>query len=306
MYRIGIDGGGTRTRLAVFKNGEEKYRSETGGINYNSFSQENIVRHLTGAVSEMRSAGFAPEDCEGIGIGAAGVSNPEAVPFLEGILREMGFDCPIVIAGDQEAALAGAAGSNPGILLIAGTGSICIGQDGQGHIYRSGGYGHIIDDAGSAYDVGRNILAAIVRAEDGRQKKTALKEVVYRFLNVHSIEELIAYVYDKSRSKRDIATVASCLTEELILCDDAAHRIAEEAAREQLCLVEAVVAQLISGEKRKTLSDERIPLFLEGGLILKNTEEGYMFRELLDERSVPVYLAEKEHDAAYGASLLVK
>lgn len=303
MYRIGIDGGGTRTRLVVFIDRTEKYRGETGGINYNSFSRSVITDNLTSAVNEMKSAGFAVEDCEGIGIGAAGVSNPNATPFIEGILRDAGFNCPIVIAGDQEAALAGAAGKQPGILLIAGTGSICMAQDGQGHVYRSGGFGHIIDDAGSAYAAGRDILTAVVRAEDGRGRATALKESVYQFLNVHSMEELIAYVYDKTRSKRDIAAVAACLTEELIGQDDVAHSIAKEAASEQVRLVEAVLAQFLTDSVRKT---ERIPLFLEGGLILKNAEVGRMFRELLEERNVPVYLAEKERDAAYGASLLVK
>lgn len=299
MYRIGMDGGGTRTRLAVIEQDQERFRCETGGINYNSFPKEEIESSLAKATAEARAQGFLPEECEGIGIGAAGVSNPEAAPYLKSVLRKLGYTCPVVIVGDQEAALAGAVGKRPGILLIAGTGSVCMAQDGAGGKYRTGGFGHIIDDAGSAYAVGRDILEAIVRAEDGRRQYTGLKEPVYRALGIENTGQLIAYIYDAARTKRDIAAVASCLSEELIATDAAAAEIAEHAAREMALLVEAILPKLEIG------TGEKVPLLLEGGLILKNREVNRLFRELLEQKGLPVYLAEKERDAAYGAASLV-
>ena len=159
-YRIGMDGGGTRTRIAVIAHGQERFRCETGGINYNSFSQGEIADNLTRGLMILREQGYLPEDCESVGIGAAGISNPNAEPFLKQCVKAKGFSCSIVVAGDQEAALLGGIGQAPGILLIAGTGSICIAQDGEGNHFRTGGYGHIIDDAGSAYAAGRDILTA--------------------------------------------------------------------------------------------------------------------------------------------------
>lgn len=299
MYRIGMDGGGTRTRLAVIEQEQERFRCETGGINYNSFPKEKIQESLAKAISEVKEKGFLPKDCEGIGIGAAGVSNPKAAPFLTSVLRELGFTCPIVIVGDQEAALAGAVGKRAGILLIAGTGSVCMAQDGAGGKYRTGGFGHIIDDAGSAYAVGRDILTAIVRAEDGRAQSTALREPVFRMLGVDNSGQLIAYIYDTARTKKDIAAVASCLSEELIRTDTAAAEIARKAAWEQVQLIEAILQKLKLG------TEQKIPLLLEGGLILKNREVNSIFRRLLEEKQLPVYLAEKEKDAAYGAASLV-
>lgn len=298
MYRIGMDGGGTRTRLAVIEQKQERFRCETGGINYNSFPEEEIQKSLVKAISEVNANGFLPKDCEGIGIGAAGVSNPKAAPFLTKVLRELGFACPIVIVGDQEAALAGAVGKNAGILLIAGTGSVCMAQDGAGGTYRTGGFGHMIDDAGSAYAVGRDILTAIVRAEDGRGAQTALKESVFRMLGVENSGQLIAYIYDTARTKKDIAAVASCLSEELIRTDAAAAEIVRKAADELVLLIEAILPKLKLGR------EEKIPLFLEGGFILKNREVNCIFRRLLEERELPVYLADKEKDAAYGAAFL--
>ena len=304
MYRIGMDGGGMRTRLAVFEGEEERFRCETGGMNYNSFSADEIREHLTEAVRGMQQGGFPLADCEGIGIGAAGVSNPKAAPFLQQILQELGFTCPIVVEGDQDAALAGAVGAGAGILLIAGTGSVCVGKDVEGNKYRSGGFGHIIDDAGSAYAVGRDILTAIVRAEDGRGSKTALRAPVFEALHVKNTQELISYLYSAERTKKDIAALAVCLSDELIQQDTAAGKIAEQAADEQVLLVQSVLQKMgvtKSGQGEKS----PIPLLLEGGLILKNKIVNKMFWEKLREQNLPVCPAAKSRDAAYGASTFV-
>lgn len=293
MYRIGIDGGGTRTRLVIVESDKELFRAEAGGINYNSFSEECIREALVELVHQIQKQGFDIKKCESVGIGAAGVSNPKAAPFLEKVLRESGFHCPVTVVGDQEAALAGACGAGPGILLIAGTGSVCIARDDKGNYYRAGGYGHVIDDEGSAYAVGRDILSAIVKAEDGRGHQTALKEAVFLLLKVETIPELIAYVYDNDRTKRDIAAVAVCLTEEMIKNDEVSAKIAGKTAEEMIYLVMAVLKQM---------PGQKIPLFLEGGLILRNREIYRLFCEGLEERMLPVYPAEKVRDAAYGAT----
>lgn len=299
MYQIGIDGGGTRSRLVVLENGEERFRCESGGINYNSYEEMKIMENLSGALLAAARKGFSVQECAGIGVGAAGISNPKAAPFLKACLNGLGFSCPIVIAGDQEAALAGGIGRKAGILLIAGTGSVCMAQDGRGRRYRAGGYGHIIDDAGSAYAAGRDILNAVLRAEDGRARPTALRERVFERLSVETVNELIAYVYDKERSKKDIAALACVLTDSLIREDEAAGQIAAHAAQELALLVTTALGKIAQS------GSGPFPLLLEGGLILKNREINRRFMDLLAEKNAPVYPAQKEHDAAYGAALLL-
>lgn len=299
-YRIGMDGGGTRTRIAVIMKGKECFRCETGGMNYNSFSKTEIMEHLSRGLLALSEHGYLPEECEGVGIGAAGVSNPEAEPFLKKCIRKMGFTCDIVVAGDQEAALLGGVGQAPGILLIAGTGSICIAQDGDGRHFRTGGYGHIIDDAGSAYAAGRDILTAIVRAQDGRGQETTLQKDVFDKLGIVQIGNLITWIYDKNRTKREIAALANCLTPERMASDGVAAGIADKAAEELVLLVKAVLRNLQLEES------DRYPLLLEGGLILQNKRIRSYFWELLSKEKLPVYPAEKKNDAAYGAAFLRK
>lgn len=296
-YRIGMDGGGTRTRMVVIIGEKEYFRCETGGINYNSFSKEEIQKYMSDGLSKIAEQGYLPDDCIGIGIGAAGISHPYASQFLKECVKKSGFFCPTVVAGDQDAALLGGIGQAPGILLIAGTGSICISQDGQGHHYRAGGFGHIIDDAGSAYAVGRDILSAIVRAQDGRSQKTTLKEVVFKKLGVTDIGGLIAWIYDKNRTKREIAALAESLTPERIATDAAAAEIADRAAAELVLLIKAVLRPISAGK-------ESLPLLLEGGLILHNERIRESFFSLLLAEEIPVYLEEKKNDAAFGAAFL--
>lgn len=299
-YRIGMDGGGTRTRIAVIEEGTECFRCETGGINYNSFSKTEIMDNLSSGLLNLSEHGYLPGECESIGIGAAGVSNHEAEPFLKKCVSEMGFTCDLVVAGDQEAALLGGVGQAPGILLIAGTGSICIAQDGEGNHFRAGGYGHIIDDAGSAYAAGRDILAAIVRAQDGRGQETALQSDIFEKLGITQFGNLITWIYDKKRTKREIAALASCLTPERMTSDYVAAGIADKAAEELVLLIKAVLKNLYLEESGK------YPLLLEGGLILQNERIRNHFWALLTKENFPVYPAEKKNDAAFGAAFLKK
>lgn len=304
MYRIGIDGGGTKSRLAVIESDEETFRVETGGINYNSFSEDTIRDHLTTALRQLRDQGFAKTECTGIGIGAAGISNPKAAPFLKEVLRKLGFTCPIVIAGDHEAALLGGVGKNAGILLIGGTGSICIARSDSGKRFRCGGYGHIIDDAGSAYAVGRDMLNAIVRMEDGRGEETALRDAVYQHLQIQSLSELMDYVYNATKTKRDIAALAVCMTEELIRSDAVAGEIARKAAEELGLHVETVLSPKKMNYNLK--SNQMLPLVLEGSLINDNQEINRLFRVFLEKKALPVRITARKKDAAYGAALLVE
>ncbi len=121
---------------------------------------------------------------------------------------------------------------------------------------------------------------------------------MYERLGIEHTSQLIAYVYERDRTKKEIAAIASCLTKELIDTDDAAQEITQNTVKEQIHLVEAVLRAM-------GVSKEPVPLFLEGGLILKNQEINRRFQKLLKDRRLPVYLAEKEKDAAFGAASFV-
>ena len=91
-----------------------------------------------------------------------------------------------------------------GTVLIAGTGSICYARTADGRRARSGGWGHLIDDEGSAYALGRDILRAVVRAADGRAPATALTELIAQRLGAPGVQPVIRFTYAPTTTKRKL------------------------------------------------------------------------------------------------------
>lgn len=235
MVFAGWDGGATKTAVRlVDASGNLISENSFGPLNLNGTSPEAVRRHVAEAVAWTANQSGA---CGGLVIGAAGVSNLKVHSTLEADVRAAGYAGPLRILGDQEIALHGAI-RNYGAVLIAGTGSVCFGRDPSGAFFRTGGRGYLIDDEGSGYAIGRDILAAAVRAEDGRLSGTCLLDLVYDYLKTDTPEGIVSWVYAPSTGKKEIASLAPLLLEALAREDAAALRIAEKAA--------AALAQLVT------------------------------------------------------------
>ncbi|MFR4340433.1 MAG: N-acetylglucosamine kinase [Gemmiger formicilis] len=177
-YCVGIDGGGTKTAVELrWSDYSSNTRAVFGPLNCNS-DRPATAKTLADTMAWLAAQPGGLSGCGALCIGSAGISNPDAYHFLENTVRAGGYRGPLQIVGDQVTALAGALGTPVGTVLIAGTGSICYARTADGHERRSGGWGHLIDDEGSAYALGRDILRAVVRATDGRAPATALTALV--------------------------------------------------------------------------------------------------------------------------------
>jgi N-acetylglucosamine kinase-like BadF-type ATPase len=294
-YVIGIDGGGTKTEICV--SDREKnilLRFQGGAINYNGQSEAAVNDNIQNIFQKIRGEGFQPEACLQICIGVAGISNPTVKSRILKQVQSFDFQCNLKILGDQETALAGALNNLPGIILIAGTGSVCYGKAFDGTEYRAGGYGHMIDDAGSGYAIARDILAAVVRAQDGRGEKTVLTELVYRYLKLSSINELIGFLYDPSRSKKEIARLSVLIMEAYSLGDKAAIHIVNQTASDLVELSAAVLKQMQTASR----------LAVSGSILMKNEEIYIKFNDRMAEAYPELEIVKPYQDAAYGAVLL--
>lgn len=281
MVIAGIDGGGTHTRLEL-RDEENRLlrREEFGAFNLNSIG-EAAFRALLGEVfAACGDLGSVSRIC----IGAAGISNPKVAEILAEELKNAGFSGKWKLCGDQEIALRGAM-DGPGVAVIAGTGSICFGKNAAGETARSGGYGHLIDDGGSGYALGREVLSAAVRAVDGRSSDRTLLNAVYAQLGGSNPSDIVSFVYSPSTDKSAIAQFAY-----LALEQPAAADILERGAEELAALVAAV---------QKRLSLEGCPIALLGGLL--NFENPYrrVVAEALAPLGTPIAPA---HDALWGAA----
>lgn len=296
-YLLGIDGGGTKTVVCISdKNGIVKEQFYSGAFNLNGQGEKKTKDTLLDIFIAIGIMGYDKGDCEGIGIGAAGISNPFVSVFLKEEIQSYGFTCPIYVYGDQETALAAAFENCHGIIIIAGTGSICYGKDEKGNCVRAGGYGHLIDDVGSGYAIARDILKAIVRAEDGRQEDTILTSLIFGKLGIKSIEELIQYLYKEGRSKKEIADLAAVIEDAILYSDMAAMDIEKKNA-EQLY-------QLFCAVKHKLPKEYNV--VFSGSVLLQNQRIAFMLREKILKEYSEINIVEMRESAAVGALRLIR
>ena len=175
-YVIGIDGGGTKTLLKIAdRNGKLLVVCQGGPSNIYSSSLDTVKANIHQLINDgLQQLNIDINSLDCVCMGTAGAGREDEQNLLKKLLREVGISCNIIITDDAITALYGALGKGEGIILISGTGSICYGRKDDGTIYRSGGWGHIIGDEGSGYDIGRCILTKVMRSYDGRDNKTIL------------------------------------------------------------------------------------------------------------------------------------
>lgn len=165
----GIDGGGTKTTVEVCgQNGELVKRKTFGAFNLNSIGEAAFEQLLGEIFDFIKACGEVHTVC----IGAAGISNPSVQMLTEKVKKEKKFPGELLLRGDHEIALYGAVRDAAGCILIAGTGSICLGKknsNSEEKLIRAGGWGHLIDDGGSGYSLGRDALNAVVQSYDKRK-----------------------------------------------------------------------------------------------------------------------------------------
>lgn len=295
-YVAGLDGGGTKTAVIVAdESGHVVHTFISGAINYNGQDADSIQRSFQDIFQGISEACGGLEHCEQIVIGAAGVSNPIVTTRLEANVRECGYQGKVYITGDQETALCGAHDREYGIIMIAGTGSICYGKNEDGMIHRAGGLGHLIDDEGSGYSIGRDLLSALVQSHDGRIGETVITGMVYEQLQLTTVQQIVGFVYNKETNKKDIAALAPILSKACELGDETALAIAAKSAAS---LFETAVPVV------EKLSMQQGSLAMVGSVLLNNSHVRSAFVQKLDERYPDLTCITAKKDAASGAVLM--
>lgn len=293
-FVAGFDGGGTKTAVCIKSlNGKVLARAGYGALNLNGGDEKRIRKTVEEMMEYCGSFAGGFLACRALCIGTAGISNPDSARLLVSQIRESGYMGTILLTGDHETALYGALGSGVGIALIAGTGSICLGRNGAGVKWRTGGWGYRIDDEGSGYAIGRDILAAAVRCLDGRLTETCLKESVMKTLHADTAADISAFAHRADTGKKEVAALARLLDPAVEAGDEAACRIAQRAA-------EALADLVIPVAEGTGQTDARIALL---GSILQKCPS---VRSRLEKRLHEIYPAMQtvmpKRDAAEGAA----
>jgi N-acetylglucosamine kinase-like BadF-type ATPase len=244
-WLLGLDGGATKTTAAVFN-------VDTYGVWLGRAGSSNpFADGFDAAVAAIRAAVRAALGAAGIDAGdiAAGVmaiaSADTAVDqarLHDGLVATQPVH-PLIVVNDVVAAWCAGTLGGPGVAVIAGTGSNSFGVNARGQTWRCGGWGHLLDDTGSAYWIGLEVMRAAVRYRDGRGPYTQL---VHRLLAEHSlasVEDLQPFVYEHFNKAR-IASFARLAAAAATDGDGAARRILHEAGTDLARMVCTVIEVL--------------------------------------------------------------
>ncbi len=189
-FYLGIDGGGTKTRCALGDDTSTLATAIAGGSNVIRVGEALAREALHSSVQQAcTTAKISPDQIQSICIGAAGAARPEIAVKVHSILAEL-TPASIQVVGDMVIALHAAFGDGPGVIAIAGTGSIVYGRDATGRTARAGGWGYAISDEGSGHWVGRHAISAILRARDTGHD-TSLSDLVLKFWNLPDLGAMV-------------------------------------------------------------------------------------------------------------------
>jgi glucosamine kinase len=244
---LGVDGGGTNTRAAILdRHGRLLGEGRAEAANFLRVGLSTAVSNVGIAVeSACRGAGIQTHDLAAACIGLAGVGNSKHRIQMENALHAALHIRRMSIETDARVALAGATNLEPGVVIIAGTGSIAYGVNHRREYARAGGWGPAMGDEGSGYYIGRRALAAVVSAYDHRSQPTRMTEAVCRHFGVSTPPELPPVIYESpTKVMHEVAELAKIVARAAREGDAVAKGILADAAVELARAVVAVIGRL--------------------------------------------------------------
>jgi N-acetylglucosamine kinase len=263
-FAIGVDGGQTATRALVARFDARPLGEGSGGPLVHFRSEGGLAQNRaaiqTAILAACTAANVPRSSVRSVALGLTGVQldAPEA-PTVEAIVREVLSAQTVLVVPDYVTNLAGAALGESGVVVIAGGGSVVYGVAADGREALVGGYGYLVGDEGSGFDIGRHAVMAAIRASEDRGSKTTLEAAVRTHFQVSHVRELFNLVYDASFSRERLSQVTPLVAREAEHGDSVARAIMRRAGRELANSCLAAIRTLFT-------PGERPNIYLSGGV----------------------------------------
>jgi N-acetylglucosamine kinase-like BadF-type ATPase len=236
---LGIDGGGSRTTALVGdERGRVVGRGVAGAANADREQFESALREA------LHAAGFSDARFEAACLGLSGGTDFGRDDLAQQIISADRY----LLTHDAAIALTGALAGEPGVIVIAGTGSIASGKNEAGQIARAGGWGFAFGDEGSAFDIVRQALRAGLRFEEGWGPSTAIRDVLLEATQARDANDLLHRFYSGGVSRSAVASYAPLIDQTALAGDVVARQILNQAAQSLAAIAAAVRLQLFKEE----------------------------------------------------------
>jgi N-acetylglucosamine kinase-like BadF-type ATPase len=297
---LAIDGGQTATKALIARADGTVLGSGLGGPSDHFHIEGGIEKNrraIVGAIDDVLAAtGCVPGQvvAAGLGLTGAGSRTPEIVM---GMVRERVSPREIAVEPDYVTNLAGASGGEPGVVLIAGGGSIGYGVTARGDEAVAGGYGFLLGDEGSAFRIGLRAIAAACRADDLRAELTALQGVVVEHFEVERVRQLPRVIYAAGFSRERISLLAPKVVQAAEDGDAAAIGIVRDAGEELARTALGVIRQLFE-------PGMAVSVYLTGGVFKAGELLLEPFRSLLQREWPAAEPREPRFPPAVGGLIL--
>jgi glucosamine kinase len=243
MHVLGIDAGGTKT-VCLLADARGSIIAEGRGPGANlHVAGELAVEKVLHEVMELALAN-RPLAPAAICLGIAGVDRDDEAATVRALMRRICHNARVLVVNDALIALVAGARDAPGIVVIAGTGSIVYGRNAAGEAARAGGWGHMVGDEGSGYWIGREAVAAVMRGADGRGPATRLADEILAHFRVADASRLPRIVYEREVPRVNVAALGPIIQRVAAAGDAVATRILERAAEDLVLAAQSVAARL--------------------------------------------------------------
>ncbi len=248
---LAIDGGQTATKSLIAHADGTVLGSGLGGPSDHFHIEGGVEKNrraIAGAIDDVLAAtGCDGATVDAVGIGHTGApANTRTPEVVVGIVRERLSPREITVVPDYVTNLAGASGGQPGVVLIAGGGSIGYGVTAAGDEAIAGGYGFLLGDEGSAFNIGLRAIAAACRGADLRTSQTALQEIVAEHFEVERVRQLPRIIYAAGFSRERISLLSPKVVQAADAGDAAAIEIIQNAGEELARTALGVMRQLFA------------------------------------------------------------
>jgi N-acetylglucosamine kinase-like BadF-type ATPase len=294
-FFVGIDSGGTKSEILIAVDCNILLHNKScKALHYSLYGQDKIIKHIKKIiVTSLKEKKLNLKNCKGICIGLAGVREKKVKIEIEKSLKRLMKFKNIIVESDAVIALYGAFKENNGLILICGTGSILYGNV-NGIFYRIGGWGRIIGDYGSGYEIGKYALKHLVSEYDKKIKLSNLSRIIEKKFSLNRTN-ILNNIY---QNNFDVQHLAPVVLEQANKKDKYAIDIIDKAVDDLLCHFETFFA--VSGLR------DRINLALSGSVIENENLLSRKFKKRIKKNFRNINIIKKMHSPAEGAILLAK
>jgi len=297
---VGVDGGGTRTRAAILDGGRVIGEGTAGPSNPLRVGIANGAAAIRDAIDKACSAALIQrDDLTAAGIGLAGVRRKDLRTRMREVLIETLGIKNIELMTDGDIALYGATDGGPGIVVISGTGSICVGVNRQGKHVFAGGWGPVAGDEGSGSWIARRALQAVAQATDERGPKTALTQAACEYFQVATANDLSTAIYAPTITNDRIAGFSKQVIETARARDAVAINILTEAGRELGKAAATVIRKL-------KMEPERFQVAFVGGVFAAGELVIAPLRDEIERVARKAYIAAPRFSPTVAAGRLAQ